>query len=268
MSATCIRARQVRFGYVAAKPVLDNVDASVSSGELVGIVGPNGCGKTTLLRLFIGILTPQSGSVTIDGRPVSALSPRERARIVGFLPQTVNPIFSMRVAEVVRLGRYPHLGAFGAFRAHDHAVAERALAETETTALRDRDFFSLSGGERQRVLLASLLAQEPRLLLLDEPTSALDVHHQIDIFGLLCRLRDAGFGVAVVTHDINLAARYCDRMMVFGHRHRGIVAAGPVAQVITEPVLSEAYGARIRVCEHPLTKTPLITVETPTGALS
>ena len=262
-----IEMNSCSFAYEAGKSVLENVGASILSGELVGIVGPNGCGKSTLLRLLAGVLRPIAGTVCIDGKGAESLSPLQRARVVGFLPQTVNPIFAMRVSEAVCLGRFPHVGVFGSFSAHDRAVADRCLSETETAALRDRDFLSLSGGERQRVLLASVLAQEPRALLLDEPTSSLDVHHQIEIFALLRRLRVDRGGIAVVTHDINLAARFCDRILLLGHAAKGIVASGNPADVITEPLLTQAYGAAIRVCSHPLTGTPLVSVEAPAEIL-
>lgn len=261
-----VQAESVSFAYDTGAPVLERAGAAVNSGELLGIVGPNGSGKSTLLRLLAGVLKPKAGHVLIDGKEAFQITPRQRARIIGFLPQTVNPIFSMRVLEVVCLGRFPHLGAFGAPAAHDYAIADRCLRDTETVSLRERDFLSLSGGERQRVLLASILAQEPRLLLLDEPTSALDVHHQIEIFTLLGRLRAAGFGIAVVTHDINLAARFCDRILLLGQTSRGVIAAGVPAEVVTERLLSTAYGAPIRVCTHPLTNTPLVTVDTPVEA--
>ena len=256
-----LTASGIAHSYEAGTPILENASASVHGGELLSIVGPNGCGKSTLLRILAGVLSPVSGSVHFEGRQLAALSPRDRAKRVGFLPQTVNPVFSMRAIEVVQLGRFPHLGAFGALSSQDHAVVDRCLRDTETQSFRNRDFLSLSGGERQRVLLASVLAQEPRILLLDEPTSALDIHHQIEIFGLLRKLCATGYGIAVVTHDINLAARFCDRMVLMGAASRGALTAGVVKEVVTERWLSEAYGAPIRVCTHPITGTPLVTVD-------
>jgi len=254
------------FAYEHGCAVLENVTAALAANELLGIVGPNGSGKSTLLRAMAGALRPTAGHVRIAGRPAGALTPLQRARAVGILPQTVNPIFSMRVRDAVCLGRFPHVGAFGALSSHDRDVADRCLDATETAALRDRDFLSLSGGERQRVLLASVLAQEPRALLLDEPTSSLDVHHQIEIFALLRRLRTSDRGIAVVTHDIDLAARFCDRLLLLGHAARGAIADGAPADVITGPLLTRAYGAPIRVCAHPLTGAPLVTADTPEGA--
>ena len=254
-----LEAADVSFAYDRTSPILSNVGATVESGQLVAIVGPNGSGKSTLLRILSGLLFPGHGRITLDGQRLASLSSRERAKRLAFLPQSVNPAFALTVMEVVCLGRYPHAGALGGLRAHDLEVAERCLRDTETVALWERDFTTLSGGERQRVLLASILAQEPQLLLLDEPTSALDLHHQTEILGLLRRLADAGYGVAVVTHDLNAAARFCDRLLLLSQASRGIFAAGTPREVLTEEILSTAYAAPIRVCTHPLTDTPLVT---------
>lgn len=258
-----LRSENVTFAYEPGTDVISGVDASIESGTITGLVGPNGSGKSTFLRVLAGLLRPQSGKVHIDDRPLSGVSNRERARIMGFLPQAVNPVFSLNVFEVVCLGRYPHLGALGALQPHDRTVAERCLRDTGTEDLHNRNFMSLSGGERQRVLLASVLAQEPDLLLLDEPTSSLDIHHQIEIFALLRRLASEGYGIGVVTHDLNLAARFCDRLYLLSHLSTGLIASGEPGAVLTEELLSKAYDAPIRVCRHPLTGAPLITAEEP-----
>jgi ABC-type cobalamin/Fe3+-siderophores transport system ATPase subunit len=252
-----LQATDLVFGYEPGARVLDGVGTTVRSGALVSIVGPNGSGKSTLLRLLCGVLAPNLGSVSLDGKSLSAYSNRDRARRVAFLPQSVNPAFALTAFEVVALGRYPHVGALAGLSANDRSVVERCLADTETNDFAERDFNALSGGERQRVLLASILAQEPDLLLLDEPTSALDLHHQIEIFALLQRLTRQGYGVGVVTHDLNLAAQFCDELSLLT-RGEGVLAQGPPRDVLTEPLLSEAYGSRIEVCEHPLTGCPLV----------
>ena len=252
------------FGYDAHTDVLSNVSASVNSGEMLGIVGPNGSGKSTLLRILCGLLRPRSGHVALDGKPLAAFSGMERARTLAFLPQSVNPAFALTVFEVVCLGRYPHIGAFGAPRAHDLEIARRCMQDTEIESLHAREFMDLSGGERQRVLLASILAQEPDILLLDEPTSALDIHHQIEIFALLKRLSSEGYGIAVVTHDLNLAARFCDRLLLLSAKH-GTLAEGAPDAVLTEAMLTEAYSSSVRVTPHPFTGTPFIWAETPKG---
>jgi ABC-type cobalamin/Fe3+-siderophores transport system ATPase subunit len=256
-----LEADAVTFAYEAGTTVLDGVSAAIRGGQITGIVGPNGSGKSTLLRVMCGLLKPAHGRVQINGTPLPSFSNLERARTIAFLPQAVDPAFALTVFEVVCLGRYPHVGVLGGLHQNDVAVAEQCLKDTETETLRNRDFMTLSGGERQRVLLASILAQEPRLLLLDEPTSALDLHHQIEIFALLHRLARDGYGVAVVTHDLNMAARFCDHLLLLSPSGGGLLASGVPEAVLTEPQLSEAYGASIRVCEHPITGSLLVTAQ-------
>jgi len=255
-----LEAKAIAYAYEANADVFHDVSVTIGGGELTGIVGPNGSGKSTLLRVLCGLLRPRTGEVTLDGRPLPSYTGIERARRMAFLPQAVNPAFALSVFEVVCLGRYPHVGALGALRLRDKEVANRCLRETETEALRSRDFMTLSGGERQRVLLASILAQEPNLLLLDEPTSALDIHHQIEIFALLERLAGEGYGVAVVTHDLNLAARFCSRLLLLSGGAEPPVLGAP-RDVLAEALLSQAYGASIRVGDHPEAGTPLVWAE-------
>lgn len=261
-----LAAQAVCFAYEAGAPVLKNVNMAVSGGSLTGIVGPNGSGKSTLLRLLCGLLAPRTGSVTLDGKPLDAFTARARARTLAFLPQQVQPVFSMTVFEVVCLGRYPHLRALGGLGDADIAAVQRAMHDTDTEAFADRDFLSLSGGERQRVLLAGVLAQEPDLLLLDEPTAALDIHHEAEVFARLAGFARAGYGIAVVTHDLNLAARFCDRLVLLSRDHEVIVAGAPEC-VCTAEHLSAAYGAPVQVGVNPFTGTPLIHAEQPEAGL-
>jgi iron complex transport system ATP-binding protein len=258
-------AESVTFSYDTGAKVLDGVSVSIRSGALTGIVGPNGSGKSTLLRLLCGLLTPQSGRVTLDGKPLDHWPARERARVLAFLPQAVTPAFSLTAFEVACLGRYPHTGGLGALRPHDIEVARRCLRETNVEDLQDRPFLDLSGGERQRVLLAGVLAQEPRLLLLDEPTSALDIHHEAEVFALLERLAHAGYGIAVVTHDLNIAAQYCTDLALLSWEHR-VRAAGTPETVLTPEQLSEAYGAPILAGRHPFFGTPFVAAHSGEGA--
>lgn len=254
---TCtLQATSVSFAYESTE-VLHSVSAKIHSGDITGIVGPNGSGKSTLLRLMCGLLKPAKGTVELDGEPIQHMSSRARARKVAFLPQAINPAFSLSVFEVVCLGRYPHASRFGALEKNDFSVALRCLRDTESESLRDRDFMALSGGERQRVLLASILAQEPDLLLLDEPTSALDIHHEIEVFDLLARLASEGYGIGLVTHDLNTAAQYCDHMLLLSENHT-VQAFGSPKEVLAATQLSEAYGAEIKVGLHPFTQTPFV----------
>ncbi|MBI5094868.1 MAG: ABC transporter ATP-binding protein [Candidatus Hydrogenedentes bacterium] len=257
-----LQVESISFAYDAERPVFRSVSTQLDTGEVAGIVGPNGSGKSTMLRCMCGLLKPSTGRVLLDGRSLHSISLLERARVLAFLPQFVDPAFALTAFEVVCLGRYPHVGALSGFGPHDREVAARCMRDTETADLKDRDFLTLSGGERQRVLVASILAQEPSLLLLDEPTSALDIHHQIEIFALLKRLAKDGYGIAVVTHDLNLAAQFCNRLVLMTSGH-GLLASGSPAEVLTESLLSEAYSASIRVCAHPITGTPLVTAEAP-----
>ena len=260
-----LRAEALHFSYEAGIDVLRDVSVTVESGTMMGIVGPNGSGKSTLLRLLSGLLEPSIGDVVLDERALHSYSARARAQALAFLPQAVNPAFSLTAYEVVCLGRYPHTSMIGALGAHDFEVAMRCLSDTESTALKDRDFMSLSGGERQRVLLASILAQEPKLLLLDEPTSALDLHHEVEVFDLLRRLARSGYGVGLVTHDLNLAAQYCDSLLLLSQDHE-VVCSGPPLEVLQEEMLTAAYSAPIRVGKHPFSGTPFVAAHHETDA--
>ncbi|MFP4501363.1 MAG: ABC transporter ATP-binding protein [Candidatus Hydrogenedentota bacterium] len=257
-----LAAAEVSFAYERGHEVLRDVGAVIHRGRLTGIVGPNGSGKSTLLRLLGGLLQPRTGAVLIDGQPLARLGPRTRARTVAFLPQSVEPIFSLTAFEVVCLGRYPHAAGVRGLNRHDHEAVRRCLDATSCAEFAGRLFSSLSGGERQRVLLASILAQEPELLLLDEPTAALDIHHEAGVFALLARLAREGYGVGVVTHDLNLAGAFCDDMVLLGTGHN-VAASGAPADVLQEAVLSQAYGAAIRVAANPLTGGPLVAAAMP-----
>jgi len=255
-----LKADSVSYAYEPEHAVLVGVNAVVTSGSIVGIIGPNGSGKSTLLRIMCGLLRPQRGDVGIDGRPLTSISRIERARQIAFLPCAVNPAFALTAFEVVCLGRYPHTGAMGGFRPLDKEIAQRCMADTDTAGLADRDFNALSGGERQRVLIASVLAQQPRIVLLDEPTSTFDIHHKVEVFGLIRRLAEEDYGFGIVIHDLNLAAQCCDRLILLGTEHR-VLATGRPDEVLKESLLSEAFHAQIRVGQHPVTGGPLVWAE-------
>lgn len=257
-----LHAHGVDFAYERGRFVLRDVAVTFKPGVMSGIVGPNGSGKSTLLRILCGLLRPQRGHVVLDDKPLDRYGSRERARSIAFLPQSVNPAFDLTVTEVVALGRYPHLGTLGTLTPADLDVTRRCLTDTHTDHLGKRNFLSLSGGERQRVLVASILAQEPAVLLLDEPTSALDIHHQAEVFALLAVLAGRGYGVGVVTHDLNMAAQFCDRVYLLAADGR-ILCEGLPEEVFTEPMLSAAYDAPIRVTRHPLNDSLLVAAGTP-----
>jgi iron complex transport system ATP-binding protein len=244
-----IACQKVSFGY--GRPLLVDVDLTLARGELLGILGPNGAGKSTLARLLLGLVPPQSGHVTVDGRELSSLSPRERARLVAAVLQDEPLEFPFTALEVVLMGRRARLGALGFERAADLAAAERAMRETGVLDLAARPLVELSGGERKRVLLARALAQDTPALVLDEPAAALDVRHQLELFALLETRRQAGAAVAVVVHDLNLAARWCTRIALLTAGAPSIV--GAVAEVLTEARLRAAFGVEVAVGTHPVT---------------
>ncbi|MFN3285817.1 MAG: ABC transporter ATP-binding protein [bacterium] len=244
----------VRYGQ---RPVLTGVELAVGPGELVALCGPNGAGKTTLLRCAAGVLKPQAGSVRVDGRDVSSLSARERARLVGYLPQDPSVPAGLRCVEVAQLGRYACATGWGlGWSPGDREAAEQALRATETAHLRDRPVQHTSGGERQRVLLARVLAQGARLLVLDEPTAHLDFGHQVSVAVLLRRLSRDGYGILVATHDLNLASLFFDRVVLLAGGR--VVAHGPPREVLRTDVVERAYGPTAVVCAHPQTGSPVV----------
>ncbi len=253
-SPPILRLRGVTFGYQAETVFLGPVNLSAHAGQIHAIIGPNGAGKSTLLRLAIGLLPPRVGEVHLDDRPWPETPPRERARRIAFLSQTPSAPPAVSAEEIVRLGRHPHRGWSPFETPADLDAVRDAMTRTETLALIDRDIATLSGGEAQRVHLAAALAQHPRLLALDEPTGGLDLYHQLRIFDLLHTLaHDDGLAVLVVTHELNLAARYADVITLL---HEGrTVAQGPPIDVLRSDVLSDVYRVQF-VALDPATGPP------------
>jgi iron complex transport system ATP-binding protein len=218
-----------------------DVSLSISSGSIVGILGPNGSGKTTLLRLLAGLLQPASGSVRLRGRALATLSRRQLAREIAVVPQETRLAFDFTAIEIVLMGRFPHLGAFELEDDEDLALAKAALRETGTLHLAERPFATLSGGEKQRVIIAGALAQAASVMLLDEPTAALDPGYQLEIAGLLGKLNAEGrVTMALATHDLNFAAALCREVVML--RSGSVVASGPTSQVVTTDNIRNVYG--------------------------
>jgi len=206
--------RDVGFSY-GKTHVFRGFDLAVSEGSMTALLGPNGSGKTTFVRLACGARRPTSGSVALFGEDVSRLAARERARRVAVVPQESPAVFEFTVMETVLLGRFPHLGFFGIESDRDLAIAREAIERTDVAHLVSRPFRALSGGERQRVLVARALTQQAKLVILDEPTAFLDLKHRLELYALLARLNlEERLTVVVVSHDINLAARHCDRLVL------------------------------------------------------
>ncbi|MCS7314161.1 MAG: ABC transporter ATP-binding protein [Bryobacterales bacterium] len=228
--------------------VLRDLALEFEGPQLAAIVGPNGAGKSTLLGILAGLRPQYSGSCLYRGREVRRWPRRAFAREVSFVPQSVRIEFPFTAEQVVLMGRTPHAG--GLFESpEDWEAVEHAMRLTDTLSFRHRDFRSLSGGERQLVLLASALAQQPRVLLLDEPTTFLDLKHQIAIYRLLADLSREGLLVIAVTHDLNLAAAYADRVIAL--RAGCLVADAPPERVVDPGVLREVFGVQTRIAAGP-----------------
>ncbi|MFN8075649.1 MAG: ABC transporter ATP-binding protein [Kineosporiaceae bacterium] len=257
-----LSARGLTVGY-AGRRVLEALDVDVPAGSFTAVVGPNACGKSTLLKALAGQLPPTAGEVAVSGRPLAQLRRKALARRLGFLPQTPTAPPGITVAELVSRGRYPHRPAWTATVAAratateaDRAAVADALARTGTADLADRDVAELSGGQRQRVWLALVLAQQAPLLLLDEPTTYLDLPHQLDVLDLCAHLRSGGHTVVAVLHDLNLAARYATHLIAM--RDGRIVAEGAPGDIVTADVVTRAFGLDCRVVPDPETGTPLV----------
>ena len=245
---------RVRLG---GNEVLTGVSLSVERGELVGLVGPNGAGKTTTLAALNNTLTPDAGTVRLDGESVSALSRRETARRVATVPQETGLSFEFSVRSVVEMGRTPYVSRFGRTTNEDRAAVDRAMERAAVTEFADRSVTSLSGGERQRVLLARALAQETPALLLDEPTANLDINHQVRTLSLIREVVDAGKATLAAIHDLNLAARFCDRLALLADGEIRVV--GDPETVLADDAVSEAFGVPIALDTNPTTDDPLVT---------
>ncbi len=239
-SAVLLRGIGLNAGYGNNPDVFRRVDVSVRKKEILCIVGPNGSGKSTLLSVLAGVLPPRSGKVTMEDRDLSELSDMERAQKIGYLPQSMRPFTSYLVRELISLGRFPHARGMGFETSRDRAAVEQAMALTRVEHLGNRPFDEISGGERQRVLIASVLATQPDVLLLDEPTAALDIGQRSMVFHTLKELADQGAAVAVVTHDLNLAGLYADALVLLSYHRVG--ASGPPEEVITQENLKQTYG--------------------------
>jgi len=236
-------ARDVCFAYANGPRVLHDVNLELARGELVSLVGPNGSGKSTLLRAIAGLVELDRGDVLLDGRPLRAASPRERALDVAVVPQFLPSLFDVRVEDFVLGGRYARIDRWVGPKSSDREAIESSLAACDAIECRGRAMSELSGGQRQRVVVARAVAQEAAVLLVDEPTTSLDPDHQVTIFELLARLASEGRIVLVVTHELNLAAQFSTALAVL---HEGrLVARGSVDALMRREVLSSVYGERL-----------------------
>ena len=273
--APVYEVRSLSFGYPADNPdgllwAVRELSFDIQAGEFVGIVGPNGSGKTSLLKLLGKVLRPKGGTIRLRGRDLATIPQDEVARTVAMVPQESLQVFPFTVLETVLMGRHPHHGStwrdgFSWENEEDLDIAMEAMEATDVAHLQDRAVTDLSGGERQRCLIARALAQAPQVLLLDEPTAFLDLPHQIDISALLRRLTDRqGLTLLLISHDLNLAGQYADRMLMM--KEGALFAAGTPEDVIRPDILKAVYGCEVLVDRHPESGRPRVTLPVGMGS--
>ncbi|MYD95372.1 MAG: ABC transporter ATP-binding protein [Chloroflexi bacterium] len=255
-----IRADELGFR-VEAKALLERVRLHADQGQLVGLIGPNGAGKSTLLRAIAGVLRPQEGAVWLEGEELDSLPARDVAARMALVPQIAPYAHGFTARELVLMGRYPHLGRFQIEGAADEAIAREAMELTETEEFAERTLDTLSGGERQRVFVSRALAQQPRVLLLDEPTANLDVLHKLRVLDLVRRLVDEGLTAVAAIHDLGMAARYCDRLVLLSEGR--VLADGTPEEVLAPDIIEAAFGVRSAVYPDPVTGSLVVSLIAP-----
>jgi iron complex transport system ATP-binding protein len=251
-----LQVRGLRYD-VGGRRIVRDVDLSVPAGKVTGVLGPNGAGKSTLLHLIAGTVAPIAGNVWLDGEDLRSLGRRARARKVALVEQDARTELSLTVRDVVLLGRTPHRSVLAGDSADDLSIAAASLAAVGMQDFGHRLFDTLSGGERQRVQLARALVQEPRLLLLDEPTNHLDIHAQLSVLSLIRGLTARGVTAVAALHDLNLAAEFCDHLIVLSGGE--MVSSGPVGEVLTATMIESVYAVTAEVFPHPVSQRPVVT---------
>lgn len=259
-----LEARELRFAYRPGRDVLGGLSLEARRGRLLGLIGPNGCGKTTLLKVLMGLLRADGGAIRLDGRPMETYPRGALARLIAYVPQETLAAVAFTALETVLMGRSPHTGALGFETEADWRAARDAMRLTETEPFADRNLDELSGGERQRVIIARALAAEPDLVLLDEPTSFLDIKHQHGIYRLLRRLvEERNLTVLAVSHDLNLAGAYADDLVLMKGGH--VEAAGSPVEVLRPDVLGNVYETPVEVRTDEATGRPFVLPRAPVG---
>lgn len=255
LSAHQLSARRLSAGY-GDRAIISGLDLDILPGRITVIVGPNACGKSTLLRALARLLRPDAGQVVLDGKAISELPTQEVARRLGLLPQSPVAPDGLTVAELVGRGRFPHQSFLRQWSPDDESAVLSALEATGTTALAQRPVAELSGGQRQRVWIAMTLAQDTPILLLDEPTTFLDIVHQVEVLELLARLNAQGRTVVAVLHELNLAFRYASHLVAM--RDGAILAEGAPMDIVTEDLMRRVFDLDALIQPDPLTAKPMV----------
>ncbi|PIE02446.1 MAG: hypothetical protein CSA81_07215 [Acidobacteria bacterium] len=256
MNSDLLNIDKVSYSYPQSNWKLDCVQFSMNRGDFIAVIGANGSGKSTLLKIAAGITSPVSGEVLLDQKNVQKIPRKILAQSIGYLPQQITPVFDFIVEDVVAMGRFCRSKDFGLMTQTDRDIVDQCMDATETRVFRDRTIQQLSGGERQRVMLASVLAQQPEILLLDEPTTGLDMHHQASFFKLLADLANRQMAVLVITHDLNLASQFCSRILLMdGGR---VSLFGSAEEVFNRIEQMAFFSENLSIFEHPLNRRPSI----------
>ncbi|WP_067541180.1 ABC transporter ATP-binding protein [Nocardia crassostreae] len=254
--AARLRADRVRLGY-RGRTISDELSVGIPDGEFTVVIGPNACGKSTLLRALARLLAPESGAVLLDDKAIGSYPAKEVARRIGLLPQTSTAPDGIRVADLVARGRFPHQTLLRQWSKADEEAVAAAMAATGVTELSARLVDELSGGQRQRVWIAMVLAQDTPIVLLDEPTTYLDIAHQIQLLDLCRKLnRESGRTVVAVLHDLNHAFRYADHLIAM--KDGRVIAAGPPKEIVTAELVHEVFALGCRIIDDPETGAPLV----------
>ena len=253
---TLLKINNLCGGYYR-ETIIKGISLEIKKGDFIGIIGPNGCGKTTLLRLMSRVLVSQKGDITLEGKNIAYMALKEFCKRVAFVPQDTLINFSFSVWEIVLMGRIPHLKRLQFETKKDFLIAQDALLLTDTLYLKEKRIDELSAGERQRVIIARALTQEPTLLFLDEPTSHLDIGHQIQILDLLKRLNHQNnLTIVMVLHDLNLASEYCNRILLLNEGE--IFKEGSPQEVLTYQNIEAVYKTVVVVNNNPITSKPYV----------
>lgn len=249
--------KNVFFGFHKNCPIFSDLSVRINGNALTAVIGPNGSGKSTFLRILCGLLKPTKGEVILDGVSLNLYKRKELAKKIAILPQTLSPLFSLSVEDVVALGRFPHKPPLSLLDSNDKKVINECLSKIGLSHLRSRNINELSAGEFKKTIIASTLAQEPEILLLDEPLSGLDTPFQIELLILLNELKSSGLTIIITTHEINAVTRFVDEVVLLSHNHT-LIASGPTPDVLNQDNLYSAYSCKFWVGLHPYTNSILV----------